>query len=154
MPTKYAEGTKVPSEKSQMEIQQILKRYGTSDVASGEQGGNQAIIAFRFNRRAYKIILTYPDLDAFKISPNGKTRTQPVQKDAREQEIRRLWRVMLIVIKGKLEATQSGIISFEEEFMAHIIVTPDGQTMGQWIKPQLDRNAPLMLPPLTDKDTN
>lgn len=44
--TKYAEGTKVSPDKSQVEAQQLLKRYGATDVASGEQR-EQAIIGFK-----------------------------------------------------------------------------------------------------------
>lgn len=143
---KYAEGTKVSAERSQTEIQQLLKKYGAIDVASGEQGDNQAIIGFKFNQRLYKIILPYPDIRIFEMS-GYRYRSASQQKAARDQEIRRLWRALILVIKGKLEATQSGIVTFEQEFLSHIVVNDAGQTMYEWIKPALDSNQLLQLPP-------
>jgi hypothetical protein len=60
------------------------------------------------------------------------------------------WRALALVIKAKLEAVESGITTFEEEFLAHIVL-PDGTTLGQWAAPRLahvyDTGAmPPMLP--------
>ena len=41
-----------------------------------------------------------------------------------------------LAIKAKLEAVEAGISSFEEEFLAHVVL-PDGSTFGAWAKPQL-----------------
>jgi hypothetical protein len=49
-------------------------------------------------------------------------------EDAIKAEERRLWRCLLISIKAKLEAVGSGIATFDEEFLAHI-VTPDNDTI-------------------------
>jgi hypothetical protein len=67
-----------------------------------------------------------------------------------DQECRQRWRALLLVIKAKLEAVESGIACFEEEFLAHIVL-PNGQQVGQWLRPQLafayERgNMPPMLP--------
>jgi hypothetical protein len=43
-----------------------------------------------------------------------------------------------LVIKAKLEAVETGITSFESEFLAHILL-PDGSTFGQWAAPELER---------------
>ena len=45
----------------------------------------------------------------------------------------------------------SGITTLEEEFLAHMVL-PDGQTVGQWLLPQVaeaydTRQMPPMLPP-------
>lgn len=146
--TKYAEGTKITPEKSQVEVQTILKKYGATDVASGEQG-EQAVIGFKFNGKLYKIILPYPDIKDFLLSGN-RTRTGLQQQTAKDQEIRRLWRALILVIKAKLEAAQSGIVTFEQEFMAHIVVNEQGQTMYEWAKPFLDSNKLLQLPPIRE----
>ena len=54
--------------------------------------------------------------------------------------------------KAKLEAVESEITTFEEEFLAHILL-PDGQTAGDYLLPQLERvyetgKMPTMLPML------
>ena len=38
--------------------------------------------------------------------------------------------------KAKLEAVETGITEFEDEFLAHIVL-PNGQTMGEFAKPQI-----------------
>lgn len=142
--TRYAEGTTVSSERSQIQIQQLLKAHGASDVASGERGNDQAMVAFRFNQRQYRLSLQYPAVQTF--SRSGRiTRTPPQMRAAREQEIRRLWRALLLVLKAKFEIVESGIFTFEEEFLPYI-VTAHGQTFSEWVRPQLERNAPLLLP--------
>jgi hypothetical protein len=146
---RYAEGTTVSSERSQIQIQQLLKTHGASDVASGERGNDQAMIGFRFNQLQYRISMSYPALQSF--SRSGRTTRTPVQmKAARDQEIRRLWRALLLVIKAKIEIVESGILTFEEEFMPYIL-TADGRTLGEWVKPQLERHVPLLLSPVEEE---
>lgn len=47
-----------------------------------------------------------------------------------EQRQRSKWRVLVLVVKAKLEAIQSGVVTFEQEFLAHIVM-PDNQTVGE-----------------------
>jgi hypothetical protein len=68
-----------------------------------------------------------------------------------EQACRQRWRALALVIKAKLEAVESGITCFEDEFLAHIIL-PSGQQVGEWLRPQLklayDKGSmPALLPP-------
>jgi hypothetical protein len=56
----------------------------------------------------------------------------------REAEERRLWRALLLVLKAKFEAIDSGITTFDHEFLAHL-VTSTGATVADAIAPQLDR---------------
>lgn len=55
---------------------------------------------------------------------------------ASDQAARQRWRALLLCLKAKLEAVECGITTFEEEFMAHIVM-PDGSTFGKWAGPQL-----------------
>jgi hypothetical protein len=50
------------------------------------------------------------------------------------QEERTRWRSLLLVIKAKLEAIESGIASFEDEFLAHTLL-PNQQTVAQHVGP-------------------
>jgi hypothetical protein len=54
-----------------------------------------------------------------------------------EKSQRQKWRALALVIKAKLEAVASGICTFEEEFLAHIVL-PDGQTAGQHLIPRIN----------------
>ena len=57
---------------------------------------------------------------------------------------------MALIIKAKLEATETGITSFEEEFLAYMVL-PDNSTVGGVLLPQLERtyetgDMPPLLP--------
>ena len=40
-------------------------------------------------------------------------------------------------MKAKLEAVEVGIATFDEEFLAHIVL-PNGQQVGEWMVPQIE----------------
>lgn len=112
--SRYAERTKVPIERSRDEIERVLKRYGADQFMYGWRDG-AALIAFRAQGRQIRFVLPTPD--------------DP-------QEARQRWRALVLVIKAKLEAVESGIVTFEDEFLAHIVL-PDGQRVGEWLEPRL-----------------
>ena len=55
-----------------------------------------------------------------------------------DQACRQRWRVLLLVIKAKLEAVTVGIPTIETAFLANIVL-PDNTTAGEWMLPQIDR---------------
>jgi len=65
-------------------------------------------------------------------------RTPAQVKPALAAEERRRWLALLLVIKAKLEAVESGIITFEEEFLAHVVM-PDGRTVLQHVQVPIER---------------
>ena len=46
-------------------------------------------------------------------------------------------RPLALIIKGQLEAAEASITAFEDEFLAHIVVL-NGQTAGEYLKPQTE----------------
>ena len=57
---------------------------------------------------------------------------------------------LALVIKAKLEAVEAGITTFDEEFLAHIVM-PGGHSIGQFVIPRLEEvyrtgQAALLLP--------
>lgn len=40
--------------------------------------------------------------------------------------------------QGQAGGVEAGITEFETEFLAHIVL-PDGETVGSWMRPQLER---------------
>jgi hypothetical protein len=140
----YAEGTVVPPEKSQIEIRQTLVRYGASHFVFGE-APNSAVIGFNANGRTvrFELPLPKPDDEKFRYTSAGRWRAPSRRADALAyqdylQEIRRRWRALALAIKAKLEVVHSGIASFEEEFLAHIVL-PDGRTVGMHVAPAVAR---------------
>lgn len=150
--SKFASSTTVSSEKSRMEIERILAKYGASSFMYGTTT-DRAIIAFEAAGRRIKFDLPMPNRnsDEFKRTPaKRQMRNQAQQEAAYEQAIRQRWRALALVIKAKLEAVEAGITEFEEEFLAHIVL-PGGQTVGQWMLPQVSTAYETgSLPPLLE----
>lgn len=133
---KYASTTSVSSFKSREEIEKILKKYGSDQFYYGTDADN-SYLAFRMDNRQIKFILPMPNFDDFTKTPKGKLRAFASQEKEYEQAIRQKWRALALVIKAKLEAVDSGITEFEDEFLANIVL-PDGSTAGEYMKPQIE----------------
>lgn len=137
----YASETSVPVERSRAEIESTLKRYGATKFASGWDQ-DKAVIAFEMKDRRIRFEIEIPGISFFKTREiRGHVRTIP-DSDAtkhRDQEVRRRFRALLLVVKAKLEAVESNISTFEKEFLAFIVL-PNGSTVGEWIAPQLERS--------------
>jgi hypothetical protein len=136
---RYAEKTQVSSEKSRGEIERTLVRYGASHFMYGWQKG-AAVVAFQMRGKAIKFVLPLPDRqsDAFTLTPSKKQRRSEREAEAAwEQACRQRWRALQLCIKAKLEAVESGITSFEEEFLSHFVM-PSGQTLAEHVLPQLE----------------
>lgn len=134
----YAEKTSVPVDKSKAEIERTLQRYGADQFISGWDQ-NRAMIGFRMSGRQIRFIVELPDKDEkdFTHTPGREIRRSESQAYAAwEQACRQRWRALALVIKAKLEAVETGITIFEDEFMAHIVL-PDGQTVGEFMRPQI-----------------
>ncbi len=92
------------------------------------------------------------DKNDFRLTPTGRARTENSQYEAWEQACRQRWRALNLVIKAKLEAVECGISVFEDEFMSNIVL-PGGQTVGDFMKPQIAQayisgEMPKLLPML------
>lgn len=150
---KYANKTSVSSNKSKMEIERTLSRYGATGFMYGWVG-NSAMIAFEMLNRRIKFVLPLPDINSkdFTHTKSGYPRSSDNSvKDHYEQAIRQRWRALALVIKAKLEAVESGITEFESEFMAHIVL-PNGQTVGEYMVPQIQKSyESKKMPPLLPK---
>lgn len=135
---KYAENTEVPIERSKAEIERILIRYGAEQFMYGTSI-DKAMVAFTAQNKHVRFVLPMPDPDdeRFKRTPMGRVRKGEVINKEYAQEIRRRWRALALSIKGKLEAVESGIMTFEQEFMAHIVL-PNQQTVGELMLPQIE----------------
>lgn len=135
---RFAADTSVSVEKSRAEIEAILTRYGATRFGymSGPEGAD---VVFECRQRRVRFHVPLPDRNAraFTHTPGrGLRRAADEQLREWEQACRQRWRALALVIKAKLEAVECGITSFESEFLAHIIL-PDGETVGEWIAPQL-----------------
>lgn len=146
----YAEGTTVSPERSQQEIISTLRRYGATGFMFGEEHG-RGMVAFRAHERMVRFIVPLEvDRAQFKWTAARRIRDDAAVDKAVEGEYRRRWRALALAIKAKLEVVETGIASFEDEFLAHLVL-PDGSTVGEWAAPQVARayktgTMPALLP--------
>ena len=100
------------------------------------------MIGFEYGdpHRHVKFVLTMPKATDADIRFNGRgtERTElQVEKELAKEEKRR-WRALLLVVKAKLEAVETGIATFEDEFLAYTVL-PGGKTVGEIVTPKLSR---------------
>lgn len=148
----YASTTSVDSSKSRAEIERTLARYGATGFMYGWDL-TSAVVGFIVSGRQIRFTLPLPDREAkeFTHTPSkGLRRSADQVEQAYEQAVRQRWRALALVIKAKLEAVEAGIVSFEQEFAMHMML-PSGETVGQWVLPQLadvyaNNTVPALLP--------
>jgi len=130
----FAAKTDVTVSKSKAEIEAIVERYGAAQFMSG-WNADQALIAFTMEGRQIKFILPMPARDNRDFTHHTKgPRTPEAALKLWEQACRQRWRALALVIKAKLEAVESGISVFEDEFMANIVL-PGGRTVSEEVRP-------------------
>lgn len=130
----YAVTTTVPVDKTKLEIERTLVRYGATRFAYSSEPG-RAVIMFEAASRRMRFILPLPIGD----------------KRGDDQLLRSRWRALLLCLKAKLESVDSKIESFEEAFLAHVVM-PDGRTVADVTVPQIAESyksgkMPLLLLP-------
>lgn len=151
---RFAANTSVPIEKTKGEIESVLTKYGAREYASGWDQ-EKAQIYFSLNGKRIKFTLRIPHIDDQEIALNryGNKNSDKKIHSKYNQVKRQKWRALLLNIKAKLEAVDSGITSFEEEFLPHFVV-PDshGKTVGQILIPQINQSyrEGKALPPLLE----
>lgn len=115
----YAADTSVPSQKTRGEIETLLSRHSCAQYGTAvDYGTGIARVQFRAHDRIVRFEISLPKQD---------------QRN-REQIERQRWRQLLLVIKAKLESVENNIATFEEEFLAHIIL-PNDQTVASVVLP-------------------
>lgn len=111
----YAGRTEVPVSKSKMDIEKLVTRYGADGFGIMTMNGG-AQVAFRMNGRNILFKMQVPE---------------GAQKE------RSIWRALLLTIKGKLESAERGIESFEDAFLANVVM-PNGQTVSDMARPAIE----------------
>lgn len=156
--TKFAENTSVSAAKSKAEIEEILTRYGADKFMYGADE-KQATVMFEYDKITIRFTVPLPDKTSEEFLLSGhvppRKRSQADAYRHWEQATRQRWRALCLVIKAKLEAVETGITTFQDEFLAHI-VTPSGRTIGETIGGQIATamktgKMPKMIPMFGDK---
>ncbi len=122
---RFAEQTKVPVSQSRGEIEKMLSKHKCQQFGTAvDYMELKARVQFTAHDRIVRFTVAMPDAKKFK------------REQDHQQEERRVWRSLLLVIKAKLEAVNTGIATFEQEFLANIVM-PNGRTVGEIVVPQI-----------------
>jgi hypothetical protein len=117
------EGTKVPLGQSQSEIRQLVMKHkgaGISFMSHPPREGFEALVTMQAQSYHIRVMAT----------------CKKVSEREREQEERRVWRVLFWHLKAMFEAADSGVIAIEDIVMPYV-VTPDGRTIAEHVRPKL-----------------
>lgn len=149
----FAKNTTVSVEKSLLEVKNLLNKHGATKFAYFESE-NQAAIAFEMKGRRIRFTISLPDKHSrdFTHTPVTKElRTKEKATELWEQAVKQRFRALVNVIKFKLVAIEDGVAIFEDEFLPYTLL-PDGSTVGDWAKEQIEQvyltgKMPPLLPP-------
>ena len=112
----YAEGTTVTVEESQEGLRGLLTRHRATGIQIGRNTKGDDVV--RFSMRGKEVRMK------FTPEPGQKHRSQ--------------WRAFLLLMKAKLECAESGLSSFESEFMLHFGL-PNGTTVLKTMGERVNR---------------
>ncbi|HSU71935.1 MAG TPA: hypothetical protein VLI70_10795 [Micrococcaceae bacterium] len=146
MTTNYVRGASITSAASRAEIREMLVAYGATGFRSGWEDG-RAAIAFVAGGRQFLFALAVRD-PAGPVG-SGADHVRPGRPDQEysgparasgtrtaEETCRRHWYRFSLLVRAKLEAVASGIVTFEEEFLAYMVM-PGGGTVFQYVAPAI-----------------
>lgn len=146
----YAAHTDVPVERSRAELERTLNRYGATAFGYMTEPG-RAVIMFESHDRRIRFDLPLPRPDDRQYTHHSRgAKTPAAAAAAWEQACRQRWRALNLAVKAKLEAVESGIAEFEDEFLAYLVL-PNGQTVGDFTRPQIakayeNHTMPALMP--------
>jgi hypothetical protein len=109
------------------EIEHLLDRAKARQYGTGvDYEQLTARVQFRLHDRIVRFVVALPD--------RTKMNTSRFEKAERQK-----WRALMLVIKAKLESVESNIETFEEAFLANIVM-PNDQTVAQTVRPYIERS--------------
>ena len=134
-PRRFAEGTSVPVDRSRSEIERLVRVHGATTFLSAWQKDRFVVI---FEMRGKRVRLDVPAPDHKRFNTQDKW----------DREERRRWRVLLLLLKSKLEMVASGDADFDAEFLAYLTL-PNGTTVGARVLQDLEATlSGKPMPPL------
>ena len=124
----YAKDTTIPVERSLSEIVAMLRKSGASRVAQ-MQGDDLFEIQFAMLDRAIRFRVRLP---TWQEMPEYDGRRSLLAQDKRiamaDQVARQRARALMLVVKAKLESVESEVETFEQAFLANVVMS-DGMTL-------------------------
>jgi hypothetical protein len=134
----YAKKTKINANKTKLDIETVLIKYGVTEGFSYTRNGNTNYIAFKHQGRSISFSFKLPDLKNREYTHTTKydvKRSPEKAYESWEQDCRAYWRALYLFIKATLEAIEIGIIEFDQAFLPYFL-TKEGKTISEIIMPK------------------
>ena len=155
---RFADGTDVPVERTRLELEKLLVAYKARATAIFNSEG-EAAVCFEMHERRVMFRLKMPSPRAREFTHKRVNQSSEmvalsasVAATRYRHACQRKWRALLLAIKAKLVSVDEGIETFEDAFMAHVVM-PDGQTVAEHVRPRIasaykeGKMQPLLPPP-------
>ncbi len=138
----YASGTSVTVRRSREEIERTLEKYKATHIGVMTEPG-KATVLFRIGEWSVCFKMPLPDVgDALMHRVKIASRPRWLEQTTRER-----WRALSLTIKAKLVSVEARVETFEEAFLAHLVLGGKGETVGEQTIPRLrDDNRKLLSP--------
>lgn len=148
----YAKGTEVAVEKTVAELVSMVRRAGGAQIAQLDDH-DRFVLAFSMSERQVRFVVEFdpPTHERFakrrtnQHSWDWATDAQRLQ--ASDQHRRERMRALLLVVKAKLESVDSKVETFEEAFLANVVM-PDARTLYEHVREPI-KDAYLLGPQST-----
>lgn len=118
-PRRYAADTRVPVERTRSELEKLVTSHGATAFGVYSEGWEKSVVMYRLSGRYIR--------HTVKVEPRSRSTKQAI-----EQEQRRAWRALLLIVKAKLEVIASGDSSVEREFLADTMLA-NGTTVYEQV---------------------
>lgn len=128
----YATGTAVSVDRSEAEIKRVLQRYGADKIGIMSESTKATIYC---SVKGRDVQLVIPLVRTGDRVPSKKGYVW--NERGAQGEVRRRWRVMVLTLKAMLEAIESNITTFDQVFLAHVVIPGTGRTIGDALVPKL-----------------
>lgn len=113
----YAERTTVAPQRTRQEIETLLLKRGAIRTAFINEPGGGSVV-FEMKDRRLKFSVRFPD-------------------NPKNQMVMTTWRALLLCIKAKFASIDSKIETFDEAFLAHVVMSEAGDTVYDHMKHQM-----------------
>jgi hypothetical protein len=134
----YAERTEISVDKSVGEITALLRKSGAERIANAAMPERLAIQCF-VKDRMLRFTVRLPLLEQMpRYDGSNRYLTEKQRAMKRDQAHRQRARALLLVIKAKLESVESGVETFDEAFLANVVM-PDGLTVAELALPTIEK---------------
>ena len=132
----YAQGTDVAISRSVNELDRLVSKHGATGFAYGRDRG-KARVMFRIADRMVRFEIEQPSVEDFRFTPTRQRRSDTASAKMAEDEEKRRWRSLVLIVKALLVAVADGVITLSDAFLPYTVL-PSGETVGEWAGPQLD----------------